>query len=54
MHGVAKKKQGLSGTAVWSAAALSLWLGVAGCRSGSDELLVAYSGDCQAWIEPCG
>ncbi|HZM15264.1 MAG TPA: hypothetical protein VFE28_04605 [Candidatus Krumholzibacteria bacterium] len=54
MHRVAKKKQGLAGVAVWSAAALALWLGVAGCRSRSDELLVAYSGDCQAWIDPCG
>jgi len=25
-----------------------------GCGRGETDLLVAYSGDCQAYIEPCG
>lgn len=37
---------------------LVLWLGTvlvaSGCDRGPDELLVAYSGSSQAYIEPCG
>jgi hypothetical protein len=32
------------------------WAGLAGCgqESSTSELLVCYSGDCQAYLEPCG
>ena len=56
MQAPTKKKPSAPGTAGWTAAALGLWLGIAGCSGGgsAEELLLAYSGDCQAWIEPCG
>lgn len=33
---------------------LALFLAVACARDVPEELLVAYTGDCQAYLEPCG
>lgn len=36
------------------AAALGLIVGCAQEEQQSSEILLAYSGDCQAYLEPCG
>ncbi len=49
-------------TSIWkrivvgAGAALGLAFFAASCgqKSPADELLLVYSGDCQAYIEPCG
>jgi hypothetical protein len=38
----------------WTALALGLGVMLSGCKERRPELLVSYSGDCQAYIEPCG
>ena len=40
--------------ATLAAFGLAAGLAALGCARGPDELLVAYSGNSQAYIEPCG
>jgi hypothetical protein len=39
----------------WAAVLLSLGLvAPAGCEQREARLLIAYTGDCQAYLDPCG